>query len=181
LGTGWNAFCSGKQASLYFLSMTAYLPTMLPGFHPFGLLLAQAADDASFQQTPANPLAGMIGGSIGLLVGLISIVSMWKIFTKAGQPGWACLIPIYNLYIMCKVAQKPGWWLLLMFVPFVNFIFLVLLSVGMARSFGKGAGFGLGILFLGFIFLPILAFGDARYQGATFSPLMEPDSASLPR
>jgi hypothetical protein len=90
---------------------------------------------------------------------------MWKVFTKAGQPGWASLIPIYNIYIWCKIVGRPGWWIILMLIPFVNFIILIILSIDMAKSFGKGVGFGLGLAFLGFIFLPVLGFGSAQYQG----------------
>ena len=96
---------------------------------------------------------------------------MWKVFTKAGQPGWATMIPIYNVYVLLKIAGRSGWWLLLMFIPFVNFIIIIRSCIAMAEKFGKGAGFGLGLAFLGFIFFPILGFGSARYQGAGAPPL----------
>jgi Family of unknown function (DUF5684) len=102
---------------------------------------------------------------ITLLIALVVIVAMWKVFTKAGQPGWACIIPIYNIYVWCKIVGRPGWWVILIFIPFVNFIILIILSIDMAKSFGKGVGFGLGLAFLGFIFWPILGFGSAQYQG----------------
>ena len=102
---------------------------------------------------------------IPLLIALAVIVAMWKVFTKAGQPGWASLIPFYNIYVWCKIVGRPGWWLILMFIPFVNFIIAIILCIDLAKSFGKGAGFGIGIVFLGFIFLAILGFGDAQYQG----------------
>ena len=100
------------------------------------------------------------------VVMILLIAAMWKVFTKAGQPGWAILIPIYNLYILCKVAGRPGWWLILMLIPFVNFIIAIILNVDIARKFGKGVGFALGLIFLPFIFWPILGFGSAQYQGA---------------
>jgi hypothetical protein len=100
-----------------------------------------------------------------LLIALLVIVAMWKVFTKAGQPGWASIIPIYNLYIWCKIVGRPWWWILLMLIPLVNFIIMIILCIDLAKSFGKGAGFGLGIAFLGIIFLPILGFGSAQYQG----------------
>jgi len=90
---------------------------------------------------------------------------MWKVFTKAGQPGWASIIPIYNLYVWCKIVGRPWWWILLMLIPFVNFIILIILCIDMAKSFGKGAGFGIGLAFLGIIFWPILGFGSAQHQG----------------
>jgi hypothetical protein len=102
---------------------------------------------------------------LSLLIAVAVVVAMWKIFTKTGQPGWASLIPFYNIYVWCKIVGRPGWWLILMFVPFVNFIIAIILCIDLAKSFGKGVGFGIGIAFLGFIFLPILGFGSAQYQG----------------
>jgi hypothetical protein len=107
---------------------------------------------------------------IGLLIALLLIVAMWKVFTKAGQPGWASIIPIYNLYIWCKIVGRPGWWIILMLIPFVNFIIGIILCIDTAKSFGKGVGFGIGLLLLGIIFWPILGFGSAQYQGPSASP-----------
>ena len=109
---------------------------------------------------------------IGPLIGLLLIVALWKVFTKAGQPGWASIIPIYNLYVWCKIVGRPWWWILLMLIPFVNFIIAIILCIDMAKSFGKGAGFGIGLALLGIIFLPILGFGSAQYQGAAAAPKM---------
>ena len=107
---------------------------------------------------------------ISLLIALLMIVAMWKVFTKAGQPGWASIIPIYNLYIWCKIVGRPWWWILLMLIPFVNFIVGIILCIDLAKSFGKGAGFGIGLALLGVIFFPILGFGSAQYQGAAATP-----------
>jgi len=96
---------------------------------------------------------------------LFMIAALWKVFTKAGQPGWAVLIPIYNLYVLCKIAGRPGWWLLLMLIPFVNFIIGIVLTVDVAKNFGKGVGFAIGMMLLSFVFYPILGFGSAQYQG----------------
>jgi Family of unknown function (DUF5684) len=96
---------------------------------------------------------------------LLMIAALWKMFTKAGQPGWGILIPIYNIYLICKIAGRPGWWLILMLIPFVNFIIAIILYVDIAKKFGKGVGFAIGMLFLPFIFFPILGFGSAQYQG----------------
>jgi len=104
---------------------------------------------------------------IGLLyLGIVVLViaGVWKVFTKAGQPGWAAIIPIYNIYILTKIAGKPGWWLLLFFIPVVNFVIAILVAIDVAKAFGKGTGFALGLVFLGIIFYPILGFGDAQYQ-----------------
>ncbi len=122
-------------------------------------LLAQA--EYSTQGTAPSPISTIIG----LLIALVVIVAMWKVFTKAGQPGWASIIPIYNLYIWCKIVGRPWWWILLMLIPLVNFIICIILCIDLAKSFGKGVGFGIGLALLGIIFFPILGFGSAQYQG----------------
>ena len=109
------------------------------------------------------------GSSTLVIVYLIIIVfifaSLWRVFTKAGQPGWAAIIPIYNYYIWLKIIGRPGWWLILLLIPFVNLVIIIIMGVDLAKSFGKGTGFGIGIAFLSFIFIPILGFGDAKYVG----------------
>lgn len=100
---------------------------------------------------------------IGLIVFVIA--ALWKVFVKAGQPGWACIIPFYNAYVLLQIAGRPGWWLLLFLIPFVNIVIAIIVALDVAKNFGKGAGFGIGLAFLGFIFYPILGFGDATYQG----------------
>ena len=112
----------------------------------------------------------MVGGIIGIIVYLLVIiflviVPMWKIYTKAGQPGWAILIPIYNLLVLLKIVGKPGWWFLLYLIPFVNYVFLIWTINLLSKSFGKDVGFTLGLLFLGPIFYPILGYGKAQYVG----------------
>ena len=100
---------------------------------------------------------------LAILVGVIA--GFWKTFVKAGQPGWAIFIPIFNLYVMCKIAGRPGWWIILMLIPIVGLIMFVILSIDIAKSFGKDAGFGVGLGLLSFIFYPILGFGSAEYRG----------------
>jgi hypothetical protein len=129
-------------------------------FHSVSLL-AQVDYSYSSEAKAPSPVSTIVG----LLIALFLIVAMWKVFTKAGQPGWASIIPIYNLYVWCKIVGRPWWWILLMLIPFVNFIILIILCIDMAKSFGKGAGFGIGRAFLGIIFWPILGFGSAQYQG----------------
>ncbi len=102
----------------------------------------------------------------------LMIASMWKIHTKAGQPGWACLVPIYNYVVFMNIVGRPVWWIVLMFIPFVNTIVGIILFIDLAKSFGKGVGFGLGLIFLPFVFLPILAFSDAQYEGAAAQPAL---------
>lgn len=104
---------------------------------------------------------------IGFFVFLIVfiIASEWKVFEKAGQPGWAVLIPFYNFYILLKIVGKPEWWLLLLFVPIVNIVIGIYVVHLLSKSFGQGLGFTLGLIILSFIFYPILGFGDAEYIG----------------
>ena len=92
-----------------------------------------------------------------------TIVATWKVYTKAGQPGWASLIPIYNAYIFLKIAKKPGWWLLLIIIPGINVVFMLLALISVNESFGKSTGFLLGLIFLNPIFLLILGFDDSTY------------------
>jgi len=99
---------------------------------------------------------------LALIVFFVAV--MWKIFAKAGEPGWACLIPIYNTCVMLKIAGKPMWWFFLLLIPLVNIVIAILAAIGLANKFGKGGGFAVGLIFLPFIFYPILAFGDAEYQ-----------------
>ena len=89
----------------------------------------------------------------------------WKTFVKAGREGWEAIIPVYNMYVLCKIADRPGWWLVLMFIPLVNLVIIIIVSIDIANNFGKSTGFGLGLAFLSFIFFPILGFGDAVYKG----------------
>lgn len=104
--------------------------------------------------------------SIALFVAVVYIVAQWKMYEKAGQPGWAVLIPFYNVYILLKIVGKPGWWLLLIiFVPLLNVILAIWMTNLLSKSFGKDVLFTLGLIFLGIIFYPILGFGDARYLG----------------
>ncbi|HUR64801.1 MAG TPA: DUF5684 domain-containing protein [Chitinophagaceae bacterium] len=112
--------------------------------------------------------AGMVIIMLALIVFLIA--SQWKVFEKAGQPGWAAIIPFYNIYIMTKIGGKPGYWTLLCLIPFVNFIFAIWLLNMVSKSFGKDEGFTAGLLLLGIIFWPILGFGSARYLGPFGDP-----------
>ena len=133
--------------------------TSLLHYAPY-LFLAQETSDYGTAQAP-----GPVFWICYSVVILLLIAAIWKVFSKAGQPGWAAIIPIYNIYVMCKVAGRPGWWLLLMLIPFVNLIIAIILNVDIAKRFGKGIGFAIGMILLPFIFWPILGFGSAQYQG----------------
>lgn len=107
---------------------------------------------------------GAIVGLIYLAVVVLLIASLWKVFEKAGEPGWKALIPIYNAFIMLQIAGKPAWWIVLFFIPLANFIAAILVCISLAEKFGKSSGFGVGLALLGPIFYPMLAFGDAQYR-----------------
>ncbi len=115
--------------------------------------------------TAGEGLFGLLFAIVMAAVFALMIASMWKVFVKAGQPGWAALVPVYNLIVLLKITGKPLWWLAMFCVPFANFVVIVMIMINLAKCFGKGTGFGVGLLVFGFVFFPILAFGDARYQG----------------
>jgi hypothetical protein len=106
-----------------------------------------------------------VTGLVGLALAVVVIVGVWKVFEKAGKPGWASIIPIYNFIVLLEIVGKPLWWIVLFFVPCVNFVALILIGIEVAKVFGKDTLFGVGLAFLPFIFYPVLGFGDARYQG----------------
>ncbi|HYS53494.1 MAG TPA: DUF5684 domain-containing protein [Thermoanaerobaculia bacterium] len=121
------------------------------------------------QQTDTGVPAGAAAMGTGvmivwLVVVVLMIAAMWKVFSKAGQPGWAAIIPIYNYYVIDEIAGRPGWWLLLWFVFFP--IPYIVTALDIAKRFGKGAGFGVGLMLLPIIFWPMLAWGDAKYTAA---------------
>lgn len=99
------------------------------------------------------------------IVVLISTVSMWKLYLKANQPGWASIVPIYNTIIFLKIANKPIWWFILLLVPIVNIVIAFMVTYDFVKAYGKGLGYFLGFMFLPFIFAPLLAFGDSKYLG----------------
>jgi hypothetical protein len=98
------------------------------------------------------------------------IYTGWKLFEKAGQPGWAAIIPIYNAIVLLKMVGKPTWWVILFLIPGVNYVFIIWTYNMLSKSFGKEEGYTVGLVFLGFIFLPMLALGDAKYIGPFGDP-----------
>jgi len=115
---------------------------------------------------PAMFWAIMIGA---LVLAIVVIAGYWKVFSKAGKPGWAILIPIYNLIVMVEISKKPMWWVILFFIPFVNYIAMFVIFIEIAKRFGQSAGFGVGMALLAPIFWPILGFGSAKYEDAKLS------------
>ena len=100
-----------------------------------------------------------------LIIMLVSVISMWKIFNKAGRPGWAAIVPIYNMITLLDVAGYDWWYLLLFLIPIVNIIVMFKVYISLANNFGKSTGFGVGLVLFNIIFMPILAFGSSEYEG----------------
>ena len=124
--------------------------------------------DTSYGLSSTTGLFGAIAGMMALIwiiiavIGIVQIVAMWKVFTKAGKPGWASIIPIYNIYVMCEIGGKEWWYILLTFIPVVNIFALFMICNGIAQKFGKGVGFTIGMVLLPPIFFMILGFGKSN-------------------
>ena|SRR3989442_825464 len=121
--------------------------------------LAQETSEYNAPAAGPGPVFWIVYAAVILFI----IAAMWKVFSKAGQPGWAAIIPIYNWIVWCKIVGRPAWWVLLLLLCFP--IFFIILSIDLAKSFGKGGGFAAGLILLPFIFFPILGFGSVQYQG----------------
>jgi hypothetical protein len=100
---------------------------------------------------------------VALLV--LMIASLWKLFTKAGQPGWTAVIPLWNLFVIMEIAGKPLGWAFLLMLPIVGVYFTILTCIAFSKKFGKSVEFGVGLCVLPFIFLPALAFSNAKFRG----------------
>ncbi|TKX35176.1 signal peptidase I [Halorubrum sp. CGM5_25_10-8B] len=105
--------------------------------------------------------------TLGLII--LIFAGLWKVFEKAGKPGWAAIIPIYNLYVLVKVSGNAWYWFALFFVPVINFFATLKVSIDVAGKFNKGILFGLGLTFISFVFYPLLGFGGYQYNDATSS------------
>ena len=118
--------------------------------------------------------AASVGGSVfggayfvfWLAVCVLLVAAAWKLFVKAGRPGWAAIVPIYNIVVMLDIIGRPIWWVILFFIPLVDIVATIVVSLDVAKAYGKGSGFGIGLWLLPFVFYPILGFGDARYGGS---------------
>lgn len=91
------------------------------------------------------------------------IMASWKIYEKAGRPGWNCIVPVYNFYVLLKIVGRPPLWIFLLIIPIVNIVIYIITMIDLAKVFGKGGSFAAGLIFLPMIFYPILGFGDAEY------------------
>lgn len=124
------------------------------------------------------------GGAVGIVVMLVELAiavlvigGLWKIFAKAGEPGWAAIIPIYSTIVLLKIVGKPAWWFILFLIPGVSFIIWILVAIELAKKFGQSTGYGIGLALLSVIFIPMLGFGSAQYQGGGGAPGMAPARA----
>ncbi|MCW3842483.1 DUF5684 domain-containing protein [Micromonospora yasonensis] len=121
---------------------------------------------AAEQQSSAATTGMIVGALVALVLLVVSIAAMWKVFTKAGQPGWAAIIPFYNYYVLVRIAGRPGWWFLLALIPIVNVVISLVVAIDLARSYGRSEVFGVvGLWLFSVIGFLILGFGSSRYQG----------------
>lgn len=111
---------------------------------------------------------------LSLILNILMIAGQWAVFDKAGQPGWAAIIPIYNLIVWAEVAKKEAWWGLLCMVPVVGIVFMIMLNIELAKQFGKDAGYAVGLSLLPFVFWPMLGFGSAQYRAQSYVPVNRP-------
>jgi len=126
---------------------------------------SQKALEAGTMSDSATIIGGLITAVIYLAVLVVYLAAGWIIFQKASKPGWAIIIPFFNTYTLLKICGRPGWWLILLFIPFVNIVIDIIVMLDLARSFGRGSGFAVGLILLAPIFILILAFGGSRYVG----------------
>lgn len=106
-----------------------------------------------------------------IVLAVITLAAQWRIYEKAGKPGWAAIIPIYNTLILLEIIGKPWWWLFLFLIPGVNFIFAIWSVNLLSKSFGQGVGFTIGLLLISIIFYPMLGFGNYEYKGPAGRPM----------
>jgi hypothetical protein len=124
----------------------------------------------NYDSNSAGALAGVmaiIGAMLIpiLIIVVITIVGKWKVYEKAGKPGWAAIIPVYTWIVMLEIVGKPIWWIFLFFIPCVNIVFMIWTINLLSKSYGQSEGFTVGLVLLGFIFYPILGFGNYQYLG----------------
>jgi hypothetical protein len=129
--------------------------------HQIPLLLAQNDDTAG----ALGALCGLACNCIVFLVFVVpTVVGMWKVFEKAGKPGWAAIIPFFNMFVLNEVARKEILWFVLTLIPCINIVALIVICMDVAKNFGKDPLYGIGLALLPFVFFPLLGFSDARYQ-----------------
>jgi hypothetical protein len=120
--------------------------------------------------TPESQLAALL---FLAAVSVLFFAAFWRILSKAGEAGWKSLIPVYNLFTLLKVSGKPGWWVVPLLLPILSIPFLILLAIGLSRSFGKGGWFAAGLALIPWVFFPVLGFSSDAYQGPGGQPAEE--------
>ncbi len=127
-----------------------------------------AAPETTAEASATNPLVPLLIGSaaiVAAVIGIFALVVGWRFYRRGCCPGWACLVPFYNLYCYFKIAYGNGWLFLLTLVPIVNVVMLIATPFLLAKGYGKGFFFGLGFLLFPFFFQAVIAFGDLYYCG----------------
>jgi len=125
------------------------------------LLLAQNDDNAG----ALGALCGLVCQCGAFIVFVVPwIAGMWKLFEKAGKPGWAAIIPFFNTYVLNEVARKEILWFVLTLIPCINIVAWIVICIDVAKQFGKDPLYGIGLALLPFIFFPLLGFSNAVYQ-----------------
>lgn len=134
-------------------------------------------DYYGYSSPPAyNPVSTIVALAFCVFV----LVCLWIVFRKAGKPGWAAIVPVYNLYILFEITWGSGIRFLLLLIPIYNIILGIQTQVRLAKAFGKSGGFAAGLIFLPYIFIPLLAFGGAAYQGAPDKAGDQPNRPNAP-
>lgn len=144
--------------------------------------IATTSDLSDAQVAGIYSMVG-IWGALYLAILVVILVAHWKIFVKAGQAGWKSLIPFYNAYVLLQIVGRPGWWLLLFLVPFINIVIAVIVAIDLAKSFGRSEVFGIVALFLfSLVGYVMLAFGKDKYlgPGGTQAPATSVPEAAPP-
>ena len=124
-----------------------------------------------FLNNISGPFLGTLLAICFVLILFTITIPLWKIHVKAGKPGWASIVPIYNIVVLVQIAKKPVWYIFLMFIPIVNIFVAFILIQELARNFNKGIGFTIGMILLPFIFYPILGYGKAEYVKDEIMPI----------
>jgi hypothetical protein len=104
-------------------------------------------------------------GCVGVIVFILGVAGLWRIFVKAGENGWAAIIPFYNIWVLLRVVGRPGWWLILLLIPIVQIVAWIIVSIELAKAFDKGFGYALGIFLFPYFFFLILGFSESKYFG----------------
>lgn len=143
------------------------LASAYSGFSPL-MNMAAATCSVNGEKVPCpgfGTLLGIFGGFFVLYIGILVLMlaANWRIYSKAGHPGWASLIPVYNIVVLLEIVGKPTWWVILCFIPLVNIVVGIIVIINLAKAFGKSGGYAAGLIFLPFIFYPMLGFGQATY------------------